>query len=101
MQEFLSSLDIIHRDLACRNILIGERKNIKITDFGMSRYVPGDEVYVITSRGLLPLRWMAVESLYLRQFTSASDIWSYGIVLWEICTLGETPRYCTHRTQYY
>ena len=88
MQEFLSSLDIVHRDLACRNILVGEKKTLKISDFGMSRLVPADEVYVITSNGLLPLRWMAIESILHREFTTASDVWSYGIVLWEICTLG-------------
>ena len=87
-QDFLASLDIVHRDLACRNILVGEKKNLKISDFGMSRYVPTDEVYVPTSHGLLPLRWMAIESLLHREFTTSSDVWSYGIVLWEICTMG-------------
>lgn len=88
MQEFLAGLDIVHRDLACRNILIGEKKHLKISDFGMSRLVPADEVYVPTSHGLLPLRWMAAESIFHREFTIASDSWSYGVVLWEICTLG-------------
>ena len=61
---------------------------MKISDFGMSRLVPADEVYVPTSHGLLPLRWMAVESIFHREFTSSSDSWSYGVVLWEICTMG-------------
>ena len=89
IQEFLAGLDIVHRDLACRNILIGEKKNMKISDFGMSRLVPADEVYVPTSHGLLPLRWMAVESIFHREFTSSSDAWSYGVALWEICTMGK------------
>ena len=87
MQEFLSGLGVIHRDLACRNILIGDQKNLKISDFGMSRYLPKDEVYVPMSHGLLPLRWMAVESIHAREFTTASDVWAYGVVLWELCTM--------------
>lgn len=53
----------------------------------MSRYLPKDEVYVPMSHGLLPLRWMAIESIDAREFTTASDIWSYGVVLWELCTM--------------
>ena len=78
----------MHRDLACRNILVGEEKQLKISDFGLSRVVPQDEVYTLTNHGRLPLRWMALESIFQREFTSASDVWSYGIVLWEICTMG-------------
>ena len=87
-QEYLSSLKVVHRDLACRNILIGEGKILRITDFGMSRMVSMDDVYVKTSKGRLPLKWMAIESIIDREFTSASDVWSFGIVLWEIATLG-------------
>ena len=93
MQEYLSSLDIVHRDLACRNILVDEGKVLKITDFGMSREV--DEIYVQQSRGRVPLKWMALESILTRQFTSASDVWSYGISLWEIGTMGEFVCTCS------
>ena len=79
---------MVHRDLACRNILIGEGKSLRITDFGMSRMVSMDDVYVKTTKGRLPLKWMAIESIIDREFTSASDVWSFGIVLWEIATLG-------------
>ena len=87
MQEYLSSLGIVHRDLACRNILIDEGKALKITDFGMSRDT--DEIYIQKRTGRVPLKWMAIESIIAREFTSASDVWSFGIVLWEIGTLGE------------
>ena len=87
-QEYLSSLKVVHRDLACRNILIGKGKSVKITDFGMSRMVSMDNIYVKTTEGKLPLKWMAIESIMDREFTSSSDVWSFGIVLWEIATLG-------------
>ena len=87
-QEYLSSLGILHRDLACRNVLVGEGKALKVSDFGMSRLLPPDEVYVPTSHGPLPLRWMAIEALFYRHFTTKTDVWSFGVLLWEICTMG-------------
>ena len=63
---------------------------LKISDFGLSRIVGQDEVYTLTNHGRLPLRWMAMESIFRRQFTTASDVWSFGVTIWEICTLGKS-----------
>ena len=90
MQEYLASLNIVHRDLACRNVLVGEGKMLKITDFGLSRTVREDNpAYVRTTHGNQPVKWLALESIQDGVFTSASDVWSYGVVLWEIATFGE------------
>ena len=94
IQEYLSSLGIVHRDLACRNILVGDGKVLKISDLGMSRKTD-DEVYVQKTKGRVPLKWMAIESLITREFTTASDVWAYGIVLWEIGTIGELLEFNT------
>lgn len=85
--DYLSSIGIVHRDLACRNVLVSADKAMKITDFGMSRET--DDIYVQKSKGRVPIKWMAVESIIAREFTSASDVWSYGVVLWEIGTIGK------------
>jgi len=77
---------VVHRDLACRNILVDAGKVLRITDFGMSRQT--EDIYVQKSKGRVPFKWMALESVIAREYTSASDVWSYGIVLWEIGTLG-------------
>ncbi|CAK1546228.1 unnamed protein product [Leptosia nina] len=89
--DFLSSKGIIHRDLAARNVLITEERTCKVADFGFARDVAGTHVYERKSDGRLPIRWMAPESLYDDIFSVKSDVWSFGVLLWEIVTLGSTP----------
>ncbi|XP_065897508.1 fibroblast growth factor receptor 3-like [Dysidea avara] len=89
--EYLGTLNIIHRDLACRNVLVGNDYTMKVSDFGLSRTVYADPVYVQTGDGKLPIRWMAIESIIDRNYTLYSDVWSFGVVLWEIFTHGSYP----------
>jgi serine/threonine protein kinase len=88
---FLSHKKYVHRDLAARNILVCGDKVVKIGDFGMTRSTFTSDYYRKRSDGRVPIRWMAPETLFHLVYTSQSDVWSYGILLWEIVTLGCTP----------
>ena len=89
--EYLSMKKIVHRDLAARNILVGEGKTCKITDFGMARDIRRDEIYLRSTRGLIPVKWTAIESILRGIYTTRSDVWSFGILLFEILTVGGSP----------
>lgn len=90
---YLASLHFVHRDLATRNCLVGEGMVVKIGDFGMSRDIYSTDYYRVGGRTMLPIRWMPPESIMYRKFTAETDVWSFGVVLWEIFTYGKQPWY--------
>ncbi|KAM4641093.1 epithelial discoidin domain-containing receptor 1 isoform 2-T2 [Discoglossus pictus] len=91
--KYLSSLNFVHRDLASRNCLVGENLTIKIADFGMSRNLYAGDYYRIQGRAVLPIRWMAWECILMGKFTTASDVWAFGVTLWEILMLCKEQPY--------
>uniref|UniRef100_A0A3Q3WYW7 receptor protein-tyrosine kinase n=1 Tax=Mola mola TaxID=94237 RepID=A0A3Q3WYW7_MOLML len=93
--KFLSSLNFVHRDLATRNCLDnGGERHIKIADFGMSRNLYAGDYYRIQGRAVLPIRWMAWECILMGKFTTASDVWAFGVTLWEMLSVCQEQPYC-------
>uniref|UniRef100_A0A452FSV1 Tyrosine-protein kinase receptor n=1 Tax=Capra hircus TaxID=9925 RepID=A0A452FSV1_CAPHI len=96
---YLAGLHFVHRDLATRNCLVGQGLVVKIGDFGMSRDIYSTDYYRVGGRTMLPIRWMPPESILYRKFTTESDVWSFGVVLWEIFTYGKQPWYQLSNTE--
>ncbi|XP_031442494.1 protein tyrosine kinase 2aa isoform X19 [Clupea harengus] len=87
---YLESKRFVHRDIAARNVLVSSADCVKLGDFGLSRYME-DSSYYKASKGKLPIKWMAPESINFRRFTSASDVWMFGVCMWEILMFGIKP----------
>ncbi|XP_076848073.1 ephrin type-B receptor 2 [Brachyhypopomus gauderio] len=92
--KYLGDMNYVHRDLAARNILVNSNLVCKVSDFGLSRFLEddaSDPTYTSALGGKIPIRWTAPEAIQYRKFTSSSDVWSYGIVMWEVMSYGERP----------
>ncbi|XP_047656480.1 ephrin type-B receptor 3 isoform X2 [Tachysurus fulvidraco] len=92
--KYLSDMNYVHRDLAARNVLVNSNLVCKVSDFGLSRFLDensSDPTYTSSLGGKIPIRWTAPEAIAFRKFTTASDVWSYGIVMWEVMSFGERP----------
>ncbi|KAG7276506.1 hypothetical protein CRUP_021286 [Coryphaenoides rupestris] len=92
--KYLCDMNYVHRDLAARNILVNSNLVSKVSDFGLSRFLEdeaSDPTYTSALGGKIPIRWTAPEAIQYRKFTLSSDVWSYGIVMWEVMSYGERP----------
>ncbi|XP_044190115.1 muscle, skeletal receptor tyrosine-protein kinase isoform X2 [Thunnus albacares] len=90
---YLSERKFVHRDLATRNCLVGEEMEVKIADFGLSRNIYSADYYKANENDAIPIRWMPPESIFYNRYTTESDVWAYGVVLWEIFSHGMQPYY--------
>ncbi|XP_042188566.1 muscle, skeletal receptor tyrosine protein kinase isoform X2 [Callorhinchus milii] len=90
---YLSERKFVHRDLATRNCLVGENLVVKIADFGLSRNIYSADYYKANENDAIPIRWMPPESIFFNRYTTESDVWAYGVILWEIFSYGMQPYY--------
>ncbi|KAJ7409677.1 receptor tyrosine-protein kinase erbB-4-like [Pitangus sulphuratus] len=88
---YLEERRLVHRDMAARNVLVKSPNHVKITDFGLARLLEGDEKEYNADGGKMPIKWMALECIHYRKFTHQSDVWSYGVTIWELMTFGGKP----------
>ncbi|XP_029113698.1 receptor tyrosine-protein kinase erbB-4-like isoform X1 [Scleropages formosus] len=88
---YLEERRLVHRDLAARNVLVKSPNHVKITDFGLARLLDADEKEYNADGGKMPIKWMALECIHYRKFTHQSDVWSYGVTIWELMTFGGKP----------
>ena len=92
--QYITDNGYVHRDLATRNCLVGEKLKVKIADFGLTRKIDTDvDYYCGTDQDAIPIRWMPIESILYNRFTKESDVWSFGVVLWEIFSFALQPYY--------
>ncbi|XP_004388793.1 tyrosine-protein kinase receptor UFO [Trichechus manatus latirostris] len=89
--EYLSTKRFIHRDLAARNCMLNENMSVCVADFGLSKKIYNGDYYRQGRIAKMPVKWIAIESLADRVYTSKSDVWSFGVTMWEIATRGQTP----------
>ncbi|KAK4884842.1 hypothetical protein RN001_001113 [Aquatica leii] len=89
--SYLECKKFVHRDIAARNVLVSSHTCVKLADFGLSRWMGEDQSYYKASKGKLPIKWMSPESINFRRFTTASDVWMFGVCMWEILMLGVKP----------
>ncbi|KAG9278768.1 epidermal growth factor receptor-like [Astyanax mexicanus] len=89
--NYLEDRHLVHRDLAARNVLVKTPQHVKITDFGLAKLLSADEKEYHADGGKVPIKWMALESILHRTYTHQSDVWSYGVTVWELMTFGTKP----------